>query len=208
MSESVKVLVFDTETTGLFKKRKDDHPEQPWIVQLGAVLFDLKDDRFSKTLNTLVIPPPSAQIDEENYAHAERVHGISLESIYANGRSTEEVLKELRDMRQEADIVAAFNFSFDSRIVRCAEQRTHQTFRDDPVLGHPEEVAHHCIMLHAQAAMRVSRYPSLSKAYEHYFGVPLVGAHDALADAVAAAQLYTALIAGHPPASNIKPTAA
>lgn len=190
MLPSTKVLIFDTETTGLPKKRSDDHPEQPWVIQLGAVFFDLASDRFEHTINTLVIPPPNAEINPEVFAGAEKVHGISLDMIYANGRSSQSVYRELRDLASEADIVAAYNFDFDSKLIRYSSYRTAPTFIHSPVLGRPGEVAHHCVMEQTKDFYGAPRWLKLNDAYQRITGQPIVDAHDALADAIAAAVVF------------------
>lgn len=190
MLPSTKVLIFDTETTGLPKNRPPEHPEQPWVIQLGAVFFDLASDRFEHVINTLVIPPDHAVIDPAKFAGAEKVHGISLEMIYANGRSSQSVFRELRDLAREADIVAAYNFEFDEKLVRFSSYRTHPTFIHDPVLGRPTERAHHCVMEQTKDYFNAPRWLKLSEAYKRITGEPITDAHDALADAVAAAVVF------------------
>lgn len=190
---STKVLIFDTETTGLPKNRPVEHPEQPWVVQIGAVFFDLASDRFDHVMNTLVIPPDHAEIDREKYAGAEKIHGISLDMIYANGRSSQSVYRELRDMAAEADIVGAYNLEFDEKLIRFSSYRTHNTFIRRPVLGTPGEVSHICVMHQAKEYYKSKKYLKLGEVYSRIKGVPLEDAHDALADAVAAAIVFKEL---------------
>lgn len=190
---STKVLIFDTETTGLPKNRPAEHPEQPWVIQLGAVFFDLASDRFDHVVNTLVIPPDHAEIDPEKFAGAEKVHGISLEMIYANGRSSQSVYRELRDLASEADVVASYNWDFDEKLVRYSSYRTHSTFIHRPVLGPPSEFGHSCVMHIAKEYYGSPKFLKLGEAYQRVKGVPLTDAHDALADAVAAAVVFKEL---------------
>jgi DNA polymerase III epsilon subunit-like protein len=190
MLPSTKVLVFDTETTGLPKNRPVEHPEQPWVIQLGAVFFDLASDRFEHTINTLVIPPDNAEIDREKFAGAERVHGISLDMIYANGRSSQSVYRELRDLASEADIIAAYNLDFDEKLIKFSSYRTHPSFILNPVLRTPTEVSHHCIMNQTKDYYKSPKWLKLNDVYQRITGDQIVDAHDALADAVAAAVVF------------------
>lgn len=188
---SLKVLIFDTETTGLPKNKPAEHPDQPWIIQIGAVLFDLASDRFDHTMNTLVIPPPDAAIDPEKFAEAEKIHGFPLETIMANGRPCNSVLRELRDMCAEADMIGAYNLDFDEKMVRFSSFRTDPSFIHRPVLN--PEAQHHCVMHQAKAYYDSKKYLKLSVVYEDLFGKKLEAAHDALADAVAAALVFKEL---------------
>lgn len=185
---ATKVLIVDTETTGLPKKGDQYAFEQPWVIQLGAVLFDLQSDRFEETINTLVVPPEGAIFEPG----AVKTHGFSEEVVRANGRPMEEVYSELREMRKKATIVAAYNLDFDERLVRTSSIRAHPDFANDLVLGTPEEVHHHCVMKQAMAVFR--KRERLGVVYKRLKGETLEGAHDALADAVAAGVIFKEML--------------
>lgn len=185
---ATKILVVDTETTGLPKKGDEYAFEQPWVIQLGAVLFDLQSDRFEETINTLVVPPEGVFFEPK----AVETHGFSEEVVRASGRPMEEVYSELREMRKKATIVAAYNLDFDERLVRTSSIRAHPEFAEDMVLGHPEEVRHHCIMKQAMAVFR--RREKLEMVYKRLKGHKLEDAHDALADAIAAAVVFKEML--------------
>lgn len=185
---ATKVLIVDTETTGLPKKGDQYAFEQPWVIQIGAVLFDLQSDRFEETMNTLVVPPEGVYFEPG----AVKAHKISEDEVRANGRPMEEVYSELRDMRKKATIVAAYNLDFDERLVRSSSVRAHPDFESDLVLGTPAEVHHHCIMKHAMSVYR--RREKLEMVYKRLKGDKLEGAHDALVDAVAAGVVFKELL--------------
>lgn len=183
-----KVLVFDTETTGLPKKGDEYGDHQPWVIQIAAVLMDLREDRFEPVMNTLVVPPEGVVFEEG----AVKAHQLSEEIVRANGREMVDVYAELRELRRGVDIIAAYNLDFDERLVRTCSHRAHPDFIDNPVLGTPEEVQHHCIMKHAMAIFR--RRDKLGNVYKKLTGEPLVGAHDALVDTVAAGTVFKHLL--------------
>lgn len=187
----LKVLVVDTETTGLPLYKTDPKAQnQPWPVQIGAVLMDLSKDRFDHTLNTLVTPPPNT------YFHPKAVetHGLSEDVVRANGRDPVEVMLELRDLAREADVVAAYNLKFDEFIIRSASERSHPDFESDPVLGYADPHRHVCVMQQTSAHLGLRKWIKLEDAYEHFKGVKLMDAHDALADTVAAAIVFKEII--------------
>lgn len=194
---STKVLVVDTETTGLPRKGDIFSPEQPWVVQMGAVLMDLSEDGYSYTMNTLVNPPEDAYFDPKAMA----VNGLSEEQIRAEGRDIVEVMAELREVRRKADVVSAYNLDFDERIIRSSSGRAHPDFRTDLVLGrHDEGVSHICIMKQSMTALG-ARY-KLEQVHKRVTGELLLNAHDALADTEAAARvmkelLYADLVSTH-----------
>jgi hypothetical protein len=68
-------LVFDTETTGLpLFEQPSDHPDQPHLVQLGALLVDL-DTRRELASVDLIVRPDGWVIGEE----VSKIHGITHE---------------------------------------------------------------------------------------------------------------------------------
>lgn len=208
---SLKVLVIDTETTGL-PKGKDVYAEnQPWPVQIGIILMDLSKDTFDHSSNHLVIPPEGTFFNPK----AVEVHGLTEDIVRANGEDMLGVMEMLRDLRKRADIVAAYNLPFDERIIRSSSVRLDSSFEKDHVLGvHGDAIAHHCIMEYATNFFETRRRKSVGQVvassterrplrmmhrklvtvYEELKGVKLEGAHDALADAVAAAVVMKELI--------------
>jgi DNA polymerase-3 subunit epsilon len=70
------LLAFDTETTGLVDFRMpSDHPSQPHLVQLAAVLIDEETWQERASLS-VIIEPEGWQIPEA----ASAVHGIDTET--------------------------------------------------------------------------------------------------------------------------------
>ncbi len=187
---TTKVLMIDTETTGLPKKGDEYAFEQPWVIQLGALYFDLASDRFEHIVNTLVVPPEGVYFEPKAVA----VHGFDEDMVRANGRPMYDVMSELRDLRKQADVVASYNWDFDERIVRTSSIRTSDDFQNEGrVLGtHNVDAHHHCVMKQSMTYFR-ARY-KLGQVYQRLMGKQMEDAHDALADAVAAAIIMKELI--------------
>jgi len=72
MSDSKKYFFFDTETSGFISKSLPfDHPDQAWLVQIGAVLCT--ETEILNSLNVII----KANGRTMN-SHAEAIHGISI----------------------------------------------------------------------------------------------------------------------------------
>lgn len=186
---SIRVLVFDTETTGLPQKGGVYDDNQPWVVQLGAVLMDLSEDGYMGTIDHIVNPP------EGIYFHpkALEVNGLTEEQIRRDGIDVVEAMAELRELRRKADVVSAYNLDFDERMIRSSSGRAHPDFKTDLVLGeHNRGVQHACIMKQSMTALG-ARY-KLEQVYKRITGERLLNAHDALADTVAAAVVMKELL--------------
>jgi DNA polymerase III epsilon subunit-like protein len=178
----MKVLVLDTETTGLPVKEPWLSLNQPWMIELGCILWDFQTKKELWSLNTLVIPHEKAVF----HPKAMSVNGITVEEIMDTGRSTLDVCLELQDMVYDdsVDVIAAYNFPFDHRIVESSATRIDPTFGKKPVLGDPNKKLHFCIM--EQAAKHLGRKRKLAVTYKDLFGKDLENSHKAMVDGRAA----------------------
>lgn len=178
-------LFFDTETTGKCNfKRGPSDPSQPRIVQLAALLCDDagREDNF---LN-VIIKPEGWSIPQE----AAGIHGITTERALADGITMADALERFAELIAETDIVIAHNVDFDALVVSS------EFIRDGGRFSLPSKrfctmkaTTHICKL----PGMHGYKWPKLSEAYRHFFGVDLEGAHDALSDVRACARIYFAI---------------
>lgn len=109
----MKVLLFDTETTGLPKKRQSAWLEPnvwPHIVSIAWMVYDSKLDKVivQKSYN---IKPMHWVIPEESTA----IHGILHKYAERYGASLKEVMEEF--LNTEYDILVAHNLEFDENVI-------------------------------------------------------------------------------------------
>lgn len=190
-------LVIDYETTdNANHKLPYTHPSQPMPAQLGAILYD-KDRKIRGEMNFLVKPAgwtiqPGAQ----------KVHGISQEDVERYGMPQYFVATALRMMLSKATVVASYNTDFDFLISDHWFDMIGESWRSSRLTGV-------CVMKTMQEVMKLPpkypgqtdyAWPSLKQAYAHCFdGAEFAGAHDALNDVKAAAEvLFWAMDNGHP----------
>lgn len=176
--ESTKIIVFDTETTGLPDHQLDEYDfDQPWIVQLGVV--ELIDWEIAGKMNVLVCPPEGAPFNES----AVNLHGITPELCVADGLPTPVVLESFRQMCQGADLICTYNWRFDERMIRTAAQRLNV-----PLPLWPDTTIEHCVMIQAQDFF--GERIKLNTCYKRLFNRKLENAHDAFADTLAAMECF------------------
>lgn len=196
----MKVLVYDTETTGLpLWNQPSDDPAQPRVCELAAVLFDDQNNEALATLHA-IIRPDGWTIPEETAA----IHGISTEFAESAGVPMRIVLPVFMELWGRCDVRCAHNESFDMRMLRIELFRTAPYTAADadrwkvgpayctqakstPILNLPPTEK----ML--AAGRRHAKSANLSEAYEHFTGKKLENAHSALVDAMACAEVYMAL---------------
>ena len=109
----MKVLMFDTETTGLPKKRQSAWLEPnvwPHIVSIAWMVYDSKLDKVTvqKCYN---IKPMHWVIPEESTA----IHGILHKYAERYGAPLKDVMEEF--LNTEYDILVAHNLEFDENVI-------------------------------------------------------------------------------------------
>ncbi|KWT89307.1 MULTISPECIES: 3'-5' exonuclease [unclassified Variovorax] len=202
-------LFYDTETSGLpLFSEPSEHPAQPHIVQLGAILVDL-DTRDEIASLDVIVRPEGWVIPDE----VAKIHGITTERARDVGIPEAVALDMLFELWAERQRIG-HNEQFDARIVRIAAKR----FRDpkDPALAIPpsdewksgraqctQRLATPILKLPPTPKMRAAgrfhhKSANLSEAYQHFMGKPLQNAHSAMADARACMEVFFAATATAP----------
>jgi len=182
----MKVLVFDTETTGFPSSKKKLHDEsQPHMVQLSALLFDTKTEQIIKQINKIIKPNnwdiPDAVI---------KIHGITEEKAINEGESEESALDLLLDMYNGCDLKAAHNIRFDDLIIKIAISRYKMGTNAGNLWCKKES---YCTFRSFKNKIGGSKGHKLSDAYHFFTGEKLLNSHDALADAKACLIIYKGL---------------
>ena len=123
----MKILVFDTETSGLPEKDASiyDKSKWPYIVQLSYILYDLSNNS-SLIKNNYIKLDESVTISQESF----NIHNISREILNAQGIHIVPALKEFNECLKLCDIVVGHNISFDKRLifVECFRNNVTQYF--------------------------------------------------------------------------------
>jgi DNA polymerase-3 subunit epsilon len=182
-------LFLDTETSGLpLWKEPSEHPGQPRIVSLAAMLHD--DNRKPvRRINTL-IKPDGWVIGEDTI----KIHGITNERARAEGRPIGGVLKEFLSMLDEANVVIGHNVSFDLRMIRIETKRRHIEVPERETYCTMKKSMELCDIRPTEAMLYAGfvrpKNPKLTEAYQILFGKELDGAHSAMADMEACAEIY------------------
>ncbi len=186
----MNIIVFDTETTGLPDyKQPSEMPHQPHIVELAALLYDDTTGELVEQLHAII--RPDGWIIPDDVAE---IHGITTERAMDEGRPEAEVLAEFLELHSRCSLRVAHNEDFDQRIVRIAIKRyaDPDQCNADAIADAFKAAPKYCTMK-TDAKTRGIKWPKLAEAYKHYTGKELEGAHGALADAMACAEVYFAI---------------
>lgn len=208
------ILFFDTETTGFPHKHKPhDHPDQPHVIQLAAILAEENGDVRS-AFSFLIDPGVDRGVRIPSGAQA--VHGIDEEMLWRLGHSPVAVLDAFDELYSRADLLVGHNVDFDVEMMDIAHARQPQSVRDcwlkfkAPRFCTMKETTDICRIPSTRAATTGRggyKWPKLGEAYKHFFGEELQGAHDAMNDVRASMRIYFHLKNGGVAAPVAPPTA-
>ena len=190
----MKIIVFDTETTGLPESRTTSILETnkwPHIVQISWILYD---DESRELLNCQDhIIKCIVNIPEEST----KIHGITNEVAQQTGVTIDQAMDLFDNDLKTADIVIAHNISFDKRMcmVEAIRLKRKQYFTTNGVRK-PE----YCTMKSTKDFCNIEKdsmsggtyvkYPTLSELHNKLFGTEPNGMHNAMVDVLICLRCY------------------
>lgn len=197
-------VVFDTENNGLFEYKDPvtkvsipaDAPGQPRLASICAIIADQHGNEISRSIR-YIKPEGWSMRDlehktKEGKQTASEVNGLTDEFLSENGVPVRQVLDEWHGYIDQGLVVAAYNAQHDNKQMRAELRRAGM---DDRF----EETKNTCLMRslkpYKEQGLKVAGWGmvKLSVACE-FFGIPLIDAHDAEADTVAALGVLKVLI--------------
>ena len=187
----MRTLVYDTETNGMRPRGKADLDKEPFLVQLAAILFE--DRRPVGHLSCFCIPEfkgNRAAIPKEKFFIDS---GITDEIVNSVGVPYKVALGMLNNLVRRADRIVAHNILFDDPIIRAAYSR----------IAAPQQewwsTPKYCTMQTLTDVLKIpgkygkNKWPTLDESYRSLVDPEgFDGAHDAMADAQAAANVLWA----------------
>ena len=173
----MKILVFDTETTGLPERDASIYQLNKWphIIQLSYILYDLSN-------NSTLIKDHYIKLNSNITISSESYEKHHLDHTYLNnhGIHIKQALYEFNEALKICNIVVGHNISFDKRLifVECLRHKVKQfftTFNGENKITKPE----YCTMKNSTKLCNIIRLnkanklyiksPSLTELYEKLF---------------------------------------
>lgn len=200
----MKVLVFDTETTGLPEGRNTSITEVekwPHIIQISYLLYD------TERVNMLLCEDHIIKLDESVYISEEsvRIHGITRSQSTRKGVPLIEAIRKFNSVLQIADCVVGHNLSFDKRMimVECRRLKISHHFTNQNGSG----VKEYCTMKNSITLCAIEvvskngnsyyKYPKLQELHHKLFGNIPNGTHDSLGDVLICLRCYGIMVHNH-----------
>jgi len=181
-----KLFIFDFETGGengipQWKIPSDD-PSQPHILSAAALVVDADTQKILQSVD-LIVKPDGWEVTNE----LTEIHGISHEYAMDVG-IPEYNVAEIMMVLSEGCTQVAYNCTFDRRIMRIALKRFFA--EADVEAWHGSDYS--CAMIESKKVMG-GKQPKLVEAYKHFTGKELQDAHSAMADTLAAMEVWFAI---------------
>ena len=117
----MRVLVFDTETTGLPKKHASkevtftNEVDWPHIVQFSYVMFNTQSLVLEKMVDEIINVPNHIEFTPESV----KIHGITRAISTAVGQDMDAVLLSFTRDCEMADVIVAHNIAFDMNMIKA-----------------------------------------------------------------------------------------
>ena len=178
----MKVLVFDTETTGLPKgKNPSIYKTELWphIIQLSYIVYCSEENNLLTVEDDYIKISDDVIIEEASQA----IHQISRDKLNKDGISIDEALNKFNNWAEKCDLLVGHNVSFDKRMVMVEGIRNNIRMNINDT---------YCTMKQSIELCRIERqfpdgtkyfkYPSLSELYKHLFNQIPKNTHNALID--------------------------
>ena len=196
----MKIITFDTETTGLPKIKMITEKTLhlwPHIVQFSYVIYDNETNIVLKTVDHIIKVPDNVVISEEN----SNIHGITDTMSKTSGQDIEDVLSVFMEDYNNADIIVAHNMEFDFNIIKVELMR--QIYNDKQTVVKKEKITQNlnclksskklcCTMQESVEICNIktltkdgreyTKFPSLSELHKHLFHVVPKKLHNSLND--------------------------
>lgn len=161
--KQIRVLLFDTETTGLPRRRNvcalDSPDVWPDLVSISWIVHT-NGGSESAVRHTFIIRPEGWTIPEDSI----RIHGITNERAQAEGRPLAEVLGLFRKDYTRSQHIIAHNMEFDKNVILHAFK---WRLREDPVVFW-DSTKEFCSMLQAKGELKIpGRWPKPQDPYKN-----------------------------------------
>jgi DNA polymerase III epsilon subunit-like protein len=200
----MKVIVFDTETSGL-----PSLTNVPTIVQLSYVKFDLDTGTIEKEVDCVIKQPTGFIIPEDSI----KIHRVTNEICKDFGVDVLQILNQFVEDTMDCYRIVGHNIGFDmDRIASVYNKMTHSSHPEEIRKFYERKLKYMAYQMHPKiyCTMKKSieycnivrtnlkgnsykKFPKLVELYEKIFGYAPDGLHNSLIDVYACLRCYLAI---------------
>ena len=196
----MKVIVFDTETTGLPADQNaplSDSSKWPYIIQLSFMVFDTNTKEILEYSDHIIQLDTTVDISPGSIA----IHQITAQRSQAEGIPIQQALAHLADNMSEADVIVGHNILFDKRMLMVELTRNKMK---NCLYKNGLPIPEYCTMKRTTELCKIpttnkktgeiyNKYPTLSELHNQLFCKKPRGTHNAIADVMICLRCYIML---------------
>ena len=211
--EQNTILVFDTETTGLFPKGEDVNNIQkyPYITQLSYVVYDCNKKEIVYTFDSYINIDPSIHLSDI----VKELTGVTREKL-DNGIDMLSALKTFYKYYAMSNWIVAHNIQFDQKMMMIETERHREAIQYshpeclalfNPYFEKTKNIRSYCTMLKGKDICNIvlpskfeggrsyKKVPKLIELYKHLFDNKEVeGLHNSMMDVLVCLQCYLKMV--------------
>jgi len=198
----MRVLVLDTETTGLPIGRNAPVTTPalwPYIVQFSYIIFNTDTNTLDQASDYIVKLPEDVTIEPDST----EIHGITNEMSAMFGVSISNALSPFLEDIDKVDLVVAHNMEFDRNVILAELIRLRSTYEmysssytylDGQIMRLVNSPKLFCTMQESVEMCNIikmnrykkpyAKFPTLTELHVHLFGLTLQKLHNSLNDVV------------------------
>lgn len=198
----MKILILDTETTGLpdYKNKLMKTPKwynvYPDIVQISWIMYD------NETMKQLDIQDHIINIGYNIPEESSRIHGITNEIMLSKGKPFTDILPSLIGVLKNTDVLVCHNLDFDKKMV-ISNMMKHGCINIFDTL----KIQEFCTMKNSIDICAIKKFnyrtkkyenkwPRLNELHNHYFGYTPDGLHNSMIDVLCTLRCYHKMTKG------------
>lgn len=183
-----RILVFDTETTGLIPKNKTNITDFPYITQLSYIIYNVETKQIENIYNNYINIPQHIIISDL----ITTLTGITREICDEKGKNIIDVLINFYNAYIQCDYIIAHNWDFDSKILFTEYMRNNNAVKEQMPNMHTLfnrdvdkqfGIRHYCTMKTGIIIYRLNKYPKLSELHQKLFKSIPEKMHNSIIDA-------------------------
>lgn len=185
----MKILIFDTETSGLPSNRNASIYEiekWPYILQLSYIVYDIDTHNLVTVENDYINIDPSIVIDPKST----KIHNITREHL-DSGILIKDALNKFNMYANQSNVMIAHNVSFDKRMLMVEGLRTNIKMNIHDTYCTMKNGVDVCrIVKVSSTGENYYKYPTLSELHYKLFQTTPNNTHNALIDILICMKCY------------------
>ena len=191
----MKLIIFDTETTGLPKTKNiniDYLYLWPYIVQFSYIIYDTEINKILKIKDSIIEIPETIIISKEN----SDIHGITNEISKEKGQDIKLIISDFIEDCNNSDLLIAHNMEFDINVLKVEILR-HQLNKSEHDLNN---IKKYCTMKTTITFCNIKKinkngiefikFPKLSELHKKLFNTIPKNLHNSLNDVIVCLRCY------------------